>query len=80
MRLKHLVFKCEPNNIVIYYVYAGNEHSHVLNPCDLDAFEYRGLIYDLLLCRDADVEVNLGFISEATTGDSNLFVIVFNIA
>jgi hypothetical protein len=50
-----------------------------LNPCDFDAFEDCGLIYDFLLCRDADVEVNLGFIREATR-DPNLFVIVFNIA
>ena len=50
-----------------------------MNPCNFNALEDRGLVYDFLLRGDADVEVNLDFATEATW-DSNLFIIVFNIA
>ena len=50
-----------------------------MNPCDFNALEDRRLVYDFLLRGDADVEVNLNFATEATW-DSNLFIIVFNIA
>ncbi len=50
-----------------------------MNPRDFNALKDSGLVYDFLLCRNADVELNLGFVSEATR-DPDLFVIVFNIA